>query len=511
MFDDIANELLARYRRDRSSAAYEELAAAAIPIIRSICRRYFRDPADIDDAQQQVLIKLHHHVDRINTNLVGWLSSTTRTTCIDSVRAAAARRSKHQQACERSTSPYESLLRWEAARAQLGEALSRLDQTARHLLVDCFLHGRVLHQMAADLSASPSTVHRHLRRAIGELGAVYRELGYGSPDDVPSDCTVAPAGDPGLAYHRDDGLRMAADWNELTAELRDQVEQNGRMLEGWSRPLRVGVLVSRRTTTQVNSLGAQMHIERQLECVELPQVPGYQFVAIIEPGTDVYAEIERTIRRYHLLNGVVDATDTQALETLDVIVTGNNHYIDAPVLRAFYHAVRSGVGFYSQGWLGMENERHSRELQSLMLAQGPAGNYHHPRGCGSSDTHTVHHAHPAMGPLRPGEVFRAPTCGLWTRPAPGARVLMTSQPRADVDPILPRPMSTVRAGQIGRGRVLVCAPVSMLQIARRFRPHGSADRGHNPGFLGSIIHWLAQPGAAAQSSESCRAAQADTP
>lgn len=484
MFDHA--DALRRYARDRTPAAFEALAAEALPLIRSICRRHLRDPHDVDDAAQETLLKLARHADAIDGSLTAWISAAARSSSVDLIRRAAAGRRRALSAADRPC--FDGVLTWEAARQRLQDALAIVDPATRSLVVARFLRGHNLSALAAADGTSVPTASRRIKRAIEDLRLAYAELGFDTLDDTPLEALIDPF-NPTRGAHAHaarDALRFAADWRALADHLEHRGDNPAALPPGWTRPIRVGVLVSHLTTRVVTLVRITMPVvEQQLASVRLPKAPGYEFVAIVEPDTESLPGIERSLRHYDLTAGLVDGSDAEALATLDAIVVGNNYATAPSVITALHEAVRRGTGFYSQGWLACHSRpRPDSRLAELLLSDGPTYKYHHPLGCSARWPMTVCRRHPMLPNLREGDLVEMGGCGLWVRPAPGCEVLVTNtlaaSPRAD----LPRPMPLVRAGRLGRGRVFVCASVGA----------GALYAGRDAGaFLENAIRWLAEP------------------
>lgn len=128
-----------------------------------------------------------------------------------------------------------------------------------------------------------------------------------------------------------EGLRFAPDWQSVAAAattisslgaLTDGVSSTAgdaargvvpaAYLPGWSRPMRVGILVSYLSVITPGYGGLLMHPEHQVETAGLLLHPGVQLVGIAERGSTRRATIERLMRDYDLTAGLIDASDAPA-------------------------------------------------------------------------------------------------------------------------------------------------------------------------------------------------------
>src|SRR5207244_3653526 len=162
-----------------------------------------------------------------------------------------------------------------------------------------------------------------------------RDMGVESVDDLT---LVQHFRDAALMPQdlHDEPLRFASDWRAPMLGL------PGQFLPGWNRPIRVGVFISHASASTRSNDGEFHPVELQGRLANLIVDPGFQLVSIAERGSTELAPIERTIREYELLGGLIDAADAEELGTLDVIILGINFAMAPAVARAFAEAVRGG-------------------------------------------------------------------------------------------------------------------------------------------------------------------------
>lgn len=349
MLDEVVIELVARFRVNRDERSFERLVEWLRPLVLSICRGYFKDEHDAEDAVQQTFVKLHTRVDQIRGNPIAWMSTTARRTCIDAMRARQRRQRLVENAAQRVALTHEGTLTWESARKRLGEAMAGLDPELRELVMGRFLHGRALREMAADRGVSVPTMSRRTSAAVGELAEMFRRLGYENLDDVSLndmlELSGASCNGPG-----GDELRYGESWARMLAAAdRESVEVDPML-----RPIRVGVYVS------ASSVGFQSHgmnglpIEWQMDPMfSRPGGRRFELIAIVEADYADSGPTESAIRDYDLTGGMIRSTDVEALRSLDVIIVGICRSMCDATLDGIVDAVRGGVGLIKQAWIAM--------------------------------------------------------------------------------------------------------------------------------------------------------------
>jgi RNA polymerase sigma-70 factor (ECF subfamily) len=82
--------------QDGDRAAYRSLLTAILPFVRALAARAFRDPADIDDVAQDILMTLHEVRASYDPSrpFKPWLAGIARHRIIDRLRQLGRRRSR---------------------------------------------------------------------------------------------------------------------------------------------------------------------------------------------------------------------------------------------------------------------------------------------------------------------------------------------------------------------------------------------------------------------------------
>src|SRR5690348_4378589 len=88
--------LLERYQCDRDRRAYERLVDTHRPLVRAVCRRWLRDPDDVDDVVQETFLKLAGHIDQVNGSVAAWLTTTAQANSVDLIRRSVRQRNRRR-------------------------------------------------------------------------------------------------------------------------------------------------------------------------------------------------------------------------------------------------------------------------------------------------------------------------------------------------------------------------------------------------------------------------------
>ena len=174
-------QLLERYVSQRDEAAFEALVHRHGPMVLSLCRRYLREPSDVEDAFQATFLVLVRKGPSIRQRqlLSSWLYGVAYKV---SMRARSIRRKRQARENGRGRHPGIScrILHLESAEAGqiLDQELNRLPEKYRVPLVLCYLNDRTHEQAAAELSWPVGTVRSRLARGRELLRERLTRRGY---------------------------------------------------------------------------------------------------------------------------------------------------------------------------------------------------------------------------------------------------------------------------------------------------------------------------------------------
>ena len=470
----MADELLERHQCDRDRRSYERLVETHRPLVASVCRRFLREPDDVDDVVQETFLKLGRHIGLLSGSIEMWLTAAAQSSSVDFIRRAVRERNRRRGLAEMNggrarAGAVEALATREAIRLRLHEAMIAMEPAAREVLAERFFRRTPLRVLAARLNVSVPTASRRVTAALRQLAHVLRDMGVPAAHerDLPEQfgdraAAAAAACDADAAENPDHGsLRFAPDWRAAELTPLGSSWPTTTLMPGWSRPLRVGALVSYESTRVIGANGRPMSMWQQIHSTTLLPPAGLQLVAVVEPGTVHRGIVESTLRDHSLIGGLIEADDEGALETLDVLIVGINWAMTGPIARAIARAVRGGMGLLNEYWTGNGiGACDDVSMRELMLADSVMFSYHMPGRCGLSLPASVLREHSLLPGLERGAKITVSGCGPAYRVVPGAQVLVAKdylvQPREHGgDGLGPLPMPCYIVGQLGRGRVIV--------------------------------------------------------
>jgi RNA polymerase sigma-70 factor (ECF subfamily) len=139
--------------------------------------RSLRDPGLAEEAVQETFLRAWRAGDRYDPELGSlrtWLFAILRNVVIDLGRARAARPSVAVGTVEAGHEPLEQvLLSW-----QVEEALRRIGEGHRVVIVETFYKGRPYAEVAADLGVPEGTIKSRVYYGLRALRNALEELGY---------------------------------------------------------------------------------------------------------------------------------------------------------------------------------------------------------------------------------------------------------------------------------------------------------------------------------------------
>ena len=482
------DELFDRFRRDRDRRSYDRFVEERRALVWSVCRRFLRDPHDVEDVAQEVFLKLSQHGDEISGSATAWLTSTAFSTSVDFVRRSARERKRREALSHMNSPDLRQGLLYDAIRGRLSEALLSLREPVRELLISRFFRGESLAVIAQRTGMSIATMSRRVDRAMDELSAALRDMGVcdAQREDVARQLDTE-ADEPDT-----DALRFAPDWREASSLWAPPDARP--LIRGWTRPLRLGVLFSY-STVQTFSRWAHRYgiIAEQVRTATLLPAVRIDLVGLIEPGTQHLGMVERTMREYGLVGGLIEADDAAGLATLDVILIGNNRRLDAPLAKAIADAVRSaGVGLLNEYWTAAEfPELDDPNVREMMLAASPWYAHHTLPRCGVMRPARVLREHPLLPGLKPGMRIEVKGCAPAYHVRPDAQVLIQQEHAIAPDvhgmPSLGTlPMPSYALGELGKGRVAVINVWSHGRLLK-YLSVSPAE------YFINLLSWLARP------------------
>jgi RNA polymerase sigma-70 factor (ECF subfamily) len=139
--------------------------------------RSLGDSGLAEEAVQETFVRAWRAGERFDPqigSLRTWLFAILRNVVIDLSRARAARPGVAESGAEPAIEPFEeALLAW-----QLEEAMRRLGEQHRRVLVETYYRGRPYAEVAAELGVPEGTVKSRVYYALRALRVALEEIGY---------------------------------------------------------------------------------------------------------------------------------------------------------------------------------------------------------------------------------------------------------------------------------------------------------------------------------------------
>ena len=168
MTDDL--NLLDRYARDNSQAAFVELVRRHLNLVYSAALRQVRSPQLAEEVAQSVFTDLARNAGKLKpgTVLTAWLYQVTRRTAVDVVRKESRRQLREQIASEmnamNATAPD-----WTHVEPFLDEAMSALDDTDRAAVLLRYFENKSFREVGQTLGTSDDAAQKRVSRAVEHL------------------------------------------------------------------------------------------------------------------------------------------------------------------------------------------------------------------------------------------------------------------------------------------------------------------------------------------------------
>jgi len=173
-------DLVREFARHNSEAAFTELVRRHIALVYSVARRCTGNDSDAQDVTQAVFIILARKAAglRERTLLPGWLYETTRFTAARLLRTNVRRQQREQEAYMQSTlNESDTADVWEKLSPHLEDAMSKLAERDRALLVLRFYQNKSGPEAAALLGIREGAAHMRVTRAIEKLRKFFTKRG----------------------------------------------------------------------------------------------------------------------------------------------------------------------------------------------------------------------------------------------------------------------------------------------------------------------------------------------
>lgn len=179
-------ELLRRYVEQKDEPAFTDLVQRHIGLVYAAALRRTNGRAHLaEEIAQTVFSDLARKAVALrgHPTLTGWLYRSTRYTAIDAARAEQRREKLAQSLATMSdeTSSAEGPVDWEKLRPVIDEAMDRLSERDREIMLLRFFNGLTFGEVGAQLNLSENAARMRAERALEKLRHHLGQRGVASP------------------------------------------------------------------------------------------------------------------------------------------------------------------------------------------------------------------------------------------------------------------------------------------------------------------------------------------
>jgi RNA polymerase sigma factor (sigma-70 family) len=169
--NDIDQELLQRYTRDRAEDAFAELVHRHLNLVYSAALRQVQSPQLAKDVSQLVFTDLARSAGNLKRNSVlsAWLYEVTRRTAVDVIRKESRRQVREQIYTEMNALNASTTEDWREILLHLDEAMVELNSSDRAAVLLRFFENKSLREVGAELGITDEAARKRVGRAVEQL------------------------------------------------------------------------------------------------------------------------------------------------------------------------------------------------------------------------------------------------------------------------------------------------------------------------------------------------------
>lgn len=177
MNDSTDQQLLREYAEHHSEAAFAELVRRHVDLVHSATRRMAGD-AQAEDVTQAVFLALAQNAGRLSRHpvLSGWLHTTARHLAAKTVRTAARRQLREQEAAAMNQID-ENEPPWNEVAPYLDAALGELNDAERDAILLRYFEKKSAPEIAALIGISAAAAQKRVDRAVERLRESFSRRG----------------------------------------------------------------------------------------------------------------------------------------------------------------------------------------------------------------------------------------------------------------------------------------------------------------------------------------------
>ena len=177
--NDIDQQLLQRYTRDRAEDAFGELVHRHLNLVYSAALRQVQSPQLAKDVSQSVFNDLARSAGQLkkNTVLSAWLYEVTRRTAIDFIRQETRRKMREQAYTEMNVIDATTDENWRDVLPHLDAAMEELESADRAAVLLRFFENKSLREVGEELGVSDEAARKRIGRAVERLRKFLSERG----------------------------------------------------------------------------------------------------------------------------------------------------------------------------------------------------------------------------------------------------------------------------------------------------------------------------------------------
>jgi|GEM_PF-4671084 len=172
-------ELVRQYAKTGDAHVFAEMVQRNTAAVYQTCYRILRAQDLAEDSTQETFFRLMRQPHLIHQSLSGWLHKTATRLCLDRIRHEQRLRKRQQayQAQHASATEADDVT-WAELSEALDQTLTELCREDHDYLVEHFIAGKPLRQIAEEQGVSAATAHRRVRRAVDHAKQALKERGF---------------------------------------------------------------------------------------------------------------------------------------------------------------------------------------------------------------------------------------------------------------------------------------------------------------------------------------------